>query len=199
MKVPSASNVKYLLSALFLVAVAVLLIPGSASTTSSAKKSTVALQSTTNPGVVGKWNPTLIPFKTVPLHISLLPNGKILYWGRDKVVNGPNLEDVTGASNTYVIDPQFFFNDPIGHAATYVNSTTNLFCSGQSFLPDGRLLVTGGHEKNSSFAFKEGLGDRSVNLFDYNNTTESCTEKAASRSGPSTGERCIHRHGDQRS
>jgi hypothetical protein len=127
----------------------------------------------TNPGVVGQWNSSLIPFKTVPLHINLLPNGKLLYWGRDKVTNpsNGNLEDVTGQSKTYVVDPQFFFNDPVGHTSTFVNSTTNLFCAGHSFLPDGRLLVTGGHEKDSFFPYSEGLGDRSVNFFDYNNPT----------------------------
>jgi hypothetical protein len=168
MKVPSRPN--YLLPALFIVAVVLLLVPANALMSGTANKApAVALQS--NPGQVGKWNTTLIQFKTVPLHISLLPNGKILYWGRDKVTNGANLEDVTGHSNTYVVDPQFFFNDPLGHTTTYFNSTTNLFCSGHSFLPDGRLLVTGGHEKASVSPFTEGLGDKSVNLFDYNNTT----------------------------
>jgi hypothetical protein len=170
MKLPSRPNAKYLLPALFIVAVTLLLIPNRASMTSAVKKS-AAIQTSTNPAIVGQWNPALIQFKTVPLHISLLPNGKLLYWGRDKVTNGPNLEDVSGFSNTYVVDPQFFFNDPLGHTTTYPNTTTNLFCSGHSFLPDGRLLVTGGHEKDSAFPFVEGLGDRSVNLFDYNNTT----------------------------
>ena len=164
MQVPSRPN--YLLPALFIVAVVLLLVPASAF-----MNSTAVTPQGSNPGQVGKWNPTLIQFKTVPLHISLLPNGKILYWGRDKVTNGPNLEDVTGHSNTYLVDPQFFFNDPLGHTTTYFNSTTNLFCSGHSFLPDGRLLVTGGHEKASVSPFTEGLGDRSVNIFDYNNTT----------------------------
>ncbi len=169
MKVPSRPN--YLLPTLFIIAVVLLLLPASAFMSGAANKSSAVPIQSTNPGQVGKWNTTLIQFKTVPLHISLLPNGKILYWGRDKVINGPNLEDVTGHSNTYVVDPQFFFNDPLGHTTTYFNSTTNLFCSGHSFLPDGRLLVTGGHEKNSVSPFTEGLGDRSVNLFDYNNTT----------------------------
>lgn len=170
MKVPSRPNTRYLLPALFIVAVTLVLIPNRASMTSAVKKSATP-QASTNPAIVGQWNPVLIPFKTVPLHISLLPNGKILYWGRDKVTNGPNLEDVSGFSNTYVVDPQFFFNDPVGHTTTYFNSTTNLFCSGHSFLPDGRLLVTGGHEKDSAFPFVEGLGDSSVNIFDYNNAT----------------------------
>ena len=43
------------------------------------------------------------------------------------------------------------------------NSTTNLFCSGHSFLPDGRLLVAGGH-KSPDF---DGAGEPYTNIFDY--------------------------------
>ena len=85
MKVSSTPVAKYLLPSLFLVAVVLLLVPASALMTGAAKKpAAVAAQLSTNPAVVGKWNPVLIPFKTVPLHISLLPNGKILYWGESR-------------------------------------------------------------------------------------------------------------------
>ncbi len=171
----SAISLRYrsTLAALFLLAVAVLVGAPFARQLVDAKgiiTSVPALQAN-SPGLVGQWNSTLIPFKTVPLHISLLPNGKLLYWGRDKVTNpaNGNLEDVRGHANTYVVDPQFFFNDPLGHTTTFVNTTTNLFCSGHSFLADGRLLVAGGHDKNDLFPYSEGLGDKAVNFFDYTN------------------------------
>lgn len=131
----------------------------------------------TNPGFVGQWS-SLIPFKTVPLHISLLPNGKLLYWGRDKEEDpiSHDVEDVRGRSNTYVVDSQNLLNNPTANTTTYVNSTTNLFCSGHSFLPDGRLLVTGGHDKNEIFPFSEGLGETDVNFFDYRNPTTPWTK-----------------------
>ncbi|HEV7681457.1 MAG TPA: galactose oxidase-like domain-containing protein [Pyrinomonadaceae bacterium] len=142
------------------------------SVAAKAAKAPAPLPQSTNPGLVGQWS-GLIDFKTVPLHISLLPNGKLLYWGRDKETNPSTLklEDVTGHSNTYVVDPQFFFNDPLGHTATFPNITTNLFCSGHSFLADGRLMVAGGHEKAASSPFTEGLGERAINFFDYTNPT----------------------------
>jgi len=70
MKVPSRSN--YLLPTLFIIAVVLLLLPASAFMSGAANRSiAVTPQASTNPGQVGKWNPTLIQFKTVPLHISL--------------------------------------------------------------------------------------------------------------------------------
>jgi hypothetical protein len=43
------------------------------------------------------------------------------------------------------------------------NTTTNLFCSGHSFLPDGRLFVAGGH-KSPDF---DRDGEPHTNIFDY--------------------------------
>jgi Domain of unknown function (DUF1929)/F5/8 type C domain len=179
MKVLATSKTKYLLPFLFLVTVVLLILPGKAfiGEPAAAKRSiSPAAPQTPNAGTIGQWHPTLIPFVTVPVHISLLPNGKILYWGRDKeLIRNPQtqqdeLQDVTGRSNAYVIDPQFFFNNPIANTTTYPNLSTNLFCSGHSFLPDGRLLVTGGHDKNPAFPFSEGLGARGINIFDYMKT-----------------------------
>lgn len=46
------------------------------------------------------------------------------------------------------------------------NTNTNLFCSGHSFLPDGRLFVTGGQNHPDA-----DVGERDTNIFDYNNNT----------------------------
>jgi hypothetical protein len=43
------------------------------------------------------------------------------------------------------------------------NSTTNLFCSGHSFLPDGRLFVSGGH-LSPDF---DAAGEHHTNIFDH--------------------------------
>lgn len=180
MKVPQTSQTKYLLPILFFVIVVLLILPGKAfiGEPAAAKKSVAAaaVVQTPNAGTIGQWNSALISFVTVPVHISLLPNGKILYWGRDKELihnketGLDELQDVTGHSNTYVVDPQFFFNNPIANTATYANGNTNLFCSGHSFLPDGRLLVAGGHDKDPEFPFSEGLGAKGLNIFDHMKT-----------------------------
>lgn len=46
------------------------------------------------------------------------------------------------------------------------HTTTNLFCSGHSFLSDGRLLVSGGHQAET-----DGFGSPHVNFFDFRNNT----------------------------
>ncbi len=85
----------------------------------------------------GKWSE---PFEwpVVAVHLHLLPDGDVLSWGKGG-------------------DPQVW--NPESGAFRSVVSSTMLFCSGHSFLPDGRLLVTGGHLDD-----ERGLPD--ANIFD---------------------------------
>ena len=72
---------------------------------------------------VGKWS---APFAwpIIGLHVHLLRNGKVLSWGK--------------FGNPYLWDPA-------SKALTPVPVGSRIFCSGHAFLPDGRLLVNGGH------------------------------------------------------
>jgi galactose oxidase len=85
----------------------------------------------------GEWT---APFDwpIVAVHLHLLPNGDVLSWGR-------------------VGDPQVWHTET--EAFTAASSMSMLFCSGHAFLPDGRLLVTGGHISD-----EHGLPD--ANIFD---------------------------------
>src|ERR1044072_3596177 len=58
--------------------------------------------SASTPNVGGAWSP-LLTTKDVPVHISLLPDGRILYWARDKKQDANGL-DVGNRSTTYVVD-----------------------------------------------------------------------------------------------
>jgi PKD repeat protein len=71
----------------------------------------------------GSWS---APFAwpVIALHLILLPNGKVMSWGR-------------------VGDPQTW--DPGTGTFTAVPSGPELFCSGHSFTKDGILTVAGGH------------------------------------------------------
>lgn len=106
--------------------------------------------------MLGQWSGT-IEMNAVPVHISLLPDKRLLYWGRDK----ENGYDVKDRSWTYLLN----LNDR--NVTPILNTTTNLFCSGHSFLPDGRLLVTGGHDRYDPLPLAEGIGERDINIFDY--------------------------------
>src|SRR5437763_6979654 len=86
---------------------------------------------------LGQWS-SVIPAPIVQLQVHLLLNGKVLSWGH------------TG-------DPQVW--DPATGGFTAVPSPSLLFCAGHNFLPDGRLLVAGGH-------IDDGLGLPNTNLFD---------------------------------
>jgi hypothetical protein len=72
----------------------------------------------------GRWG---APFTTpvVAVHMHLLPTGKVLLWG--------------DRGDAQMWDPA----NP-GAGFTTIPKTYRIFCSGHTFLPDGRLLVTGG-------------------------------------------------------
>ena len=76
---------------------------------------------------------------------------------KEVVANAETIYDVVGHSKVRIWDP---VTDVI---ETVDNGTTNLFCSGHSLLPDGRLFVTGGHEHPHPYS---QVGDDHTNLFD---------------------------------
>ncbi|MDQ3804269.1 MAG: DUF1929 domain-containing protein [Acidobacteriota bacterium] len=99
---------------------------------------------------MGDWaGYTTLP--VVPIHLHLLPNRKVLFWSRDKDAAG---NDVAYSTQAYVWDPATKV------ATKVANSRSNLFCAGHSLLPDGRLLVTGGHE------YEDLKGLSHANIFD---------------------------------
>jgi hypothetical protein len=75
------------------------------------------------PERVGEWS-LLRATPIVQLHVNLLTNGKVLTWGHYGV-------------------PQIW--DPATGVFTAVPAPSLVFCAGHDFLPDGRLLVAGGH------------------------------------------------------
>lgn len=111
----------------------------------------VAGQNAATPDVVGAWAPARWP-AIVAIHTHLLPNGQVLAWDRGYTAAGTEL---TGRTRFLVWDPA------TGRARAAWNTTTNLFCSGHAFLPDGRLLVVGGQTTGSPY------GSPHTNIYDY--------------------------------
>jgi galactose oxidase len=101
-----------------------------------------------NPAEVGQWSAT-ISLVNVPIHTHVLPTGKVLFWGRRNPPGTPDFPSLNQhETHAFIWDPA----NPNVPAKPTSNqptdsqgNTINLFCSGHTFLEDGRLLVTGGH------------------------------------------------------
>lgn len=80
------------------------------------------------PSDVGQWT-HLGTWPISATHVNLLPNGKVFAFGEfEEGVQPPVLWDPATHTRQPAAAPEY-----------------NIFCSGHSFLADGRLLVTGGH------------------------------------------------------
>ena len=92
--------------------------------------------------VRGAWGP-VVALPNVGIHSHVLPNGLVLMWGRR----------LAGNQSLDVHECTPFLWNPSTNQATSTKAQptltdgtkVNLFCSGHTFLPDGRLLVVGGH------------------------------------------------------
>ena len=121
-------------------------------TTTSAPVSVTVAAAT--PDLVGQW---AAPFTwpIVAVNANLLPTGEILAW--DGQTAGTNARLFNPTTNTF----------------TSVNITTgtNIFCTGNCHLPDGRIVVTGGHVNQAH------VGVTDTNIF--NPTTRQWTRVAS--------------------
>lgn len=106
----------------------------------------------------GKWGPVFF-LPNVAIHVHLLPNGKVLFWGRRDRPDGSMDEH---ECTPHLWDPQngTFSETPQPALDDRDHTKVNLFCSGHAFLPDGRLLVAGGH-------LQDGHGDIQASTYDY--------------------------------
>ncbi len=100
----------------------------------------------------GDWGP-LVTWDIVPLHMSLMPNGKVLAWGKTDAA------DTMGMPRIW--DPSA--GNPAG--LPMIDVDTMLFCSGHVLMPDGRLMVAGGH-------LQDDAGIATTYLFDQNGTPQ---------------------------
>jgi galactose oxidase len=105
----------------------------------------------------GEWGPVL-SLPNVGIHAHMLPNGLVLMWGRrddpgqSLNVVPPLAIHINGPDAPPAQCTPFLWNPSNGAVRTTGNKPTlpngsaaNLFCSSHAFLPDGRLLVAGGH------------------------------------------------------
>jgi len=88
-----------------------------------------AVAAQAGPSAVGRWSS--VPNLPIhPVHVNVLPTGRMLFWSDD--AGDPWLWNPVTQSATLLAGPGF-----------------DVFCSGHSFLADGRLLIAGGHVQNN--------------------------------------------------
>jgi hypothetical protein len=106
----------------------------------------------------GAWSP-LVNWDIVPLHMSLMPNGRIIAWGKFE-------QDGTTMAMPRIWDPSN--GSPAG--APMIQLDTMLFCAGHNLLPDGRLMVSGGHKADdqginvTNFFTQDGAWQKGPNM-----------------------------------
>jgi hypothetical protein len=126
---------------------------GSASATSSS----ITISPLTPEATTGAWGPP-IPWDIVPLHMSLMPNAKIIAWGKT--------EDGIHMGMPRIWDPAA--GAPAG--APMITVDTMLFCAGHTLMPDGRLMVSGGHKADdtgidvTNFFSADGAWEKEQNM-----------------------------------
>ena len=110
------------------------------------------------PNETGAWSP-VHNLGFIPIHLHLLPNRKLFLLQDD---NAPYPERGPGHVVAYIVDLPI--NGDPGARVRVDNTEINLFCSGHAFLPDGRLLFTGGH-------IAQNVGDSGTTIFDWRNSS----------------------------
>src|SRR5262249_48783482 len=104
----------------------------------------------------GKWAPVM-KWPVCAVHLSLLANKKVLMWPRAAL--NTTVGDKGQPSPTEAICYPRIWDPETNQMTAPARPPYNLFCSGHSFLADGRLFVAGGH-------IKDTLGEPKACIFD---------------------------------
>ena len=89
----------------------------------------------------------MLKLPNVPIHTHVLPTQNVLFWGRAKQPTDNSFASLNEwETHAFILDLQSLqcrptSNQPVDGSGKPIN----LFCSGHTFLPDGRLMVVGGH------------------------------------------------------
>lgn len=123
-------------------------------------------------GTKGKWD-TITAFASpvVMTHVSVLPNGKVLAWGGEMDPGPtPTASPLSTPNRTVVQIWTPGASCPGCVAQTILGPEfLNLYCSGHSFLPDGKLLVAGGTPIGTPGSGQWGTNKAA--LYNYSNDT----------------------------
>jgi hypothetical protein len=103
------------------------------------------------PATIGQWqNGPKFSLDPGPVHVHLLPNGEVMFWGGDEGKSGDNAQS---------------WHPSTGVVRIRATAGYDVFCSGHTFLPDGRLFVSGGHRANTFGLASASVYDPSANTW----------------------------------
>jgi hypothetical protein len=125
-----------------------------------------------DPGEKGRWGP-VFRLPNVAIHTHVLPDGRVLMWGRR---DGTDDDLDVHEGTPFIWNPADGTTTSTRKPMLADESTVNLFCSGHAFLPDGRLLVVGGH-------LADGDGLSQATMFDWRTDAWTPTAPMATPSG----------------
>src|ERR1700680_493858 len=106
----------------------------------------------------------------VPIHMALLPTGKLISWGRAEVTPAEWPQIWDPHTDSMATQPQAQYPVPANKypdASNWFQTLADFFCTGHNLLPDGRLLVVGGHHAGTGANF----GLSVAYTFDYRTNT----------------------------
>ena len=134
------------------------------------QESEAGLLPTPDYGTKGKWD-TITAFASpvVMTHVNVLPDGKVLAWGGRMDVGPTPTASPLSTPNRSIVQVW----DPAASCPGCVTQTIlgpefeNIYCSGHSFLPDGKLLVSGGTPVVAQSGTGYQYGINKAALFNY--------------------------------
>ncbi len=129
-----------------------------------------AAQLSQDPSLVGQWNGP-VKWPIVPVHMHVLPDGRVLAWQHHepdtdtvKHVHADGTVHDTPNPHVWNVTTGAFLPVPIPSNLISGGVRDTIFCAGHSFLPDGRLFVTGGHKEGSKY---DQDGSEQTHIFDW--------------------------------
>jgi Domain of unknown function (DUF1929)/Calx-beta domain len=128
--------------------------PGGGVTLDTQAMATVTIVDNDDPARVGAWGAPIDmpvnPYPVVPIHLNLLPNGKLLLWDR-----GAPFDTAFGGTDGY----PYVWDVAAGTFTRTPFQGYDLFCSGHVLMTDGRLFAPGGH-------IADGVGEAKASIYD---------------------------------